>query len=392
MHFIFGLIILFINIKDSFYPSENRFLLSICSLNRKKRQDLHFEIPGIAETPSRKENMAIFIAKFIQCTKFTMGNFFKSLFSSSETNNSADIQSKNKQKDFDIFKYDGIRALRMGQVQYAIKCYKEALKIREDKEVMQFLATAYVTLHETDEALNVMNRLVELEPEDLNGRLVRAELFYQMEKEQEAIADCLHVTETNDSQPTAWFLMGKVKRKLKDLSGSIADLTKAIDLKEDFVAARLLRAEIFFEANQVDNALSDIEKLIDTESEEEAAYLLRGRIYEYLGDLAAAANDYNQVVELNPFNEDASLLKGYLLIKEKRLEEAISFFDELIELKPGFAQAYRGRGKAKSLNDNTEGASEDEMKAEKLDLQEEKEETQENKHPNFNDINKGVIF
>lgn len=321
-----------------------------------------------------------------------MGNFFKSLFSSSETTAPADIQAKNNQKKFDIFKYDGIRALRMGQVQYAIKCYREALKIREDREVMQFLATAYASSHETEEALKVMDRLIELEPENLNARLVRADLFYQMDKEQEAIADCLHVIETDNSQPPAWFLMGKAKEKLKDLSSAIADLTKAITLKEDFAAARLLRAKILFEVNQAEKALSDVNKLIETESEEEAAYLLRGRVHEYLGDLAAAADDYDQVVELNPFNEDASLLKSSLLIKEGKLEEAISLLDELTELNPGFAQAYRVRGKAKLLKGNKEGALEDEMKAEELDSQEKTEEVPDSKRPNFDDISKGVIF
>jgi tetratricopeptide (TPR) repeat protein len=321
-----------------------------------------------------------------------MGNFFKSLFSSSETNNSTDIQAKNEQKNFDIFKYDGIRALRMGQVRYAIKCYREALKIREDKEVMQFLATAYASLHETDEALEVMHRLVELEPEDVNVRLIRAGLFYQAEKEQEAIADCRHVIETDDSQPAAWFLMGRAKKKQKDLPGAIADLTKAITLKEDFADARLLRAEVLFEANQEEEALYDVEKLIATAPEEETAYLLRGRIYEHLGDLAAAADNYNQVVELNPFNEDASLLKGSLLIKEGKPEEAIAFFDELIELKPTCAQAYRGRGKAKLLKGNTEGASEDALKAEELESEEKGEDVAEGKRTNFNDIYKGGIF
>jgi tetratricopeptide (TPR) repeat protein len=321
-----------------------------------------------------------------------MGNFFKSLFSSSESTDPADIQVRNEQKKFDIFKYDGVRALRMGQVQYAIKCYKEALKIREDREVMQYLATAYASSHETGEALEVMDRLIELEPEDLNARLIRADLSYQMDKEQEAIADCLQVIETDNSQPAAWFLMGKAKERLKDLSGAIADLTKAIALKEDFAAARLLRAKSLFEANQVEKALSDVNKLIETASEEEAAYLLRGRIYESLGDLTAAADDYDQVVELNPFNEDASFRKGSLLIKEGSLEEAIALFDELIEQNPGFAQAYRGRGKAKLLKGNKEGASEDEMKAKELDSQEKTEEVTDSKLPNFNDISKGVIF
>jgi tetratricopeptide (TPR) repeat protein len=321
-----------------------------------------------------------------------MGNFFKSLFSSSETKNTVDIQEKNGQKNFDIFKYDGIRAMQMDRVPYAIKCYREALKIREDREVMQFLATAHASLHETGEALEVMHRLVELDPEDLNVRLIRAGLFYQEGKEREAIADCLHVLEKDDSQPAAWFIMGRAKKKQKDLTGAIADLTKAVKLKEDFADARLLRAESLFEANLANEALFDIDKLIETAPEEETVFLLRGRIYEYLGDLDAAADSYNRVVNLNPFNEEASLLKASLLINEGKPEEAIDLLSALIELKPESAQAYRERGKVKLLKGNIKDALEDERKADELEPVDTSEEVLEAKRTNFDDMYKGGIF
>ena len=39
-----------------------------------------------------------------------MGNFFTSLFSSSKSEDTAEGKAKNDQKNFDILKYDGIRA------------------------------------------------------------------------------------------------------------------------------------------------------------------------------------------------------------------------------------------------------------------------------------------
>ena len=48
-----------------------------------------------------------------------MPNFFKSFFSGkSETPESE--KQKNDQKNFEIFKYDGLRAQRMGRPDYAI--------------------------------------------------------------------------------------------------------------------------------------------------------------------------------------------------------------------------------------------------------------------------------
>ena len=63
-----------------------------------------------------------------------MGNFFKSLlgFSSSGKAASAEEQGKNKEKNFNILKYDGVRAQNMHKLPYAILCFNEALNIHED--------------------------------------------------------------------------------------------------------------------------------------------------------------------------------------------------------------------------------------------------------------------
>ena len=52
--------------------------------------------------------------------------FFKSFFSG-KSDSPANEKQKNEQKNFEIFKYDGMRAQRMGRTDYAIKCFTEAL-------------------------------------------------------------------------------------------------------------------------------------------------------------------------------------------------------------------------------------------------------------------------
>ena len=65
------------------------------------------------------------------------------------------------------------------------------------------------------------------------------------------------------------------------------------------------------------------------------------------------------MTEDNPFNEQAYLCLGQLYIGQKKLTEAIALFDEAIELNPNFAKAYHERGRAKLLNGDKDGATED---------------------------------
>ena len=317
-----------------------------------------------------------------------MGNFFKSLFSSSKAATPEEEKSKNDQKNFDILKYDGVRAQKIGQVAYAIKCFTEALKLQEDFETMTYLVAAYTTANKAEEALEVLNRMVELEPDHINTLLTRVNVLFMLDKDADVIVDCRHILELEETNHLAWFLMGKAKRTTSDPLGAIADLTKAIALKEDFTDAYLMRARILLSMQQATEALPDVEKAITLAPEEETSYLLRGRIHEAMGNIDAAAADYQNVLELNPFNDEATLL----LITQERLDEAITFFNEAIDLKPDFGKAYAERGRAKNLKGDKDGAFEDLKKSIELNPEGDEARKLEGQHTNFNDMYKGGIF
>ena len=72
---------------------------------------------------------------------------FKSLFGGNNTPETE--KEKNDKKNFEILKYDGIRAQRMGKLPYAIKCFEEAVAINDELETLSLLATAYTPVSYT---------------------------------------------------------------------------------------------------------------------------------------------------------------------------------------------------------------------------------------------------
>lgn len=200
-----------------------------------------------------------------------MGNFFKSFFSSGANTEGAD-DSSSKKKNFDIFKYDGVRAQKMGQVDYAIKCYKEALNLEEDFETLNYLVGAYTQKNKLEDALEITNRMVELEPEHINTLLMRANLSYMLEIYPVVLADCEKVITLEETNHPAYFLLAKAKKATLDLIGAIVAITKTIALKEDFSEGYLLRAEVLHAMHQEQEAIDDIEKVIELSSDEENAF------------------------------------------------------------------------------------------------------------------------
>ena len=298
-----------------------------------------------------------------------MPNFFKSFFSGkSETPESE--KQKNDRKRFEIFKYDGLRAQRMGRPDYAVKCFTEALAIEEDFETMGYLSQLYIQTGETEKARELLEKMAIMEPHVTNTFLTLANVCFIQEDYkamEEAASKAIAIEEGN---AVAHYLLGKARKGQDDDLMTIAHLTKAIALKDDFIEARLLRAEALVQMQQYKEAMEDIDTILAQDPEDESAILLRGKIEEATGDKEKAESSYQKVTELNPFNEQAFLYLGQLYITQNKLAEAIELFTEATELNPNFAEAYHERGRAKLLNGDKEGSAEDMKKGLELNPKE----------------------
>ena len=178
-----------------------------------------------------------------------MPNFFKSFFSGkSETPESE--KQKNDRKRFEIFKYDGLRAQRMGRPDYAVKCFTEALAIEEDFETMGYLSQLYIQTGETEKARELLEKMAIMEPHVTNTFLTLANVCFIQEDYkamEEAASKAIAIEEGN---AVAHYLLGKARKGQDDDLMTIAHLTKAIALKDDFLEARLMRAEALLKMKQ----------------------------------------------------------------------------------------------------------------------------------------------
>jgi tetratricopeptide (TPR) repeat protein len=240
-----------------------------------------------------------------------MGNFFKSIFSSTPEDTPEEAAQKAAMKNFDIFKYDGVRAMRIGQMQYAIKCFIEALKIREDREVEMQLLQAYVSLHKLEEAWEVADRMVTAEPEEYSWRLSRATLASRIDRADEALQDCLFLVEADTKEAEVYMTLGSLYLDKGETESAIVALTKAIELNNELAEPYRLRCVAFMKLHeQLDKAMADAEEYIRLTPENEQAYILRGRLHEQDGKPEKAEEDYSMAIEYNPFCEEAFRLRS----------------------------------------------------------------------------------
>ena len=268
-----------------------------------------------------------------------------------------------EEKNFDILKYDGIRAMRIGKLTYALKCFEEATAIQEDLETMQHQANTYIRVNRMDDARQLMNRMTEIASDQPLVFQSLASLCYMQEDYKGMDEACRKALALNDQDPATYFLSAKAAVGLSNGIQAIAMLTKAIMLNEEFVEAYQMRAEILWTMRQAKDANEDIEKLLSMNPEDENALLLKGEILAVSGEEEKALELIDQVLALNPFCEKAYILKGSYFLAKQAFDKALGVYDEALEINPNFAQAYHERGRVKLAKGDKQGSMEDMKRA-----------------------------
>lgn len=259
--------------------------------------------------------------------------FWKSLFGGEEEN--PEEEKKNSEaKTFDLMKYDGVKAMRMGQFEYAEKCFCEALKIQEDLEVRDYLSQTLIRLNRLDEALEQLISIIHAEPENVALLLQAAHVAYMQEDYDQMKSLCEQALAVDGENAMANYMTAQAALGQNDLINGIARLTKAISLNEQLGDARLLRAKTLLKMGDVKGADEDVNWLMTHTKDDEDVLLMAARVVYAKGQVDEAINIYNKVIDLNPFQLDAYRERGKIKFDRGDKVGAQEDMQKVLELNP----------------------------------------------------------
>ena len=281
--------------------------------------------------------------------------FWKSFFGGEQP--SPEEEKKNaEERQFNLMKYDGMRALRMGQADYAEKCLLEALKVRDDLEVRDTLSQAYIRLGRLDEALEQLKHLTTLTNGHPQLLLRAAHVAYMLEDYEQMENFCKQTIDANPELAVAHYMMGQACKGKGDLVQAIAWLTKAIAQDENLSDARLLRCETLISMGDLNGAAEDCEWLLAHTEGQEDVLLTAARLAHAKGDDDRAIALYNQVNDVNPFQLDAYGERGRLHFDRGEKEAAEADMQKLLELNPDELSGVSGDYKAEGVEEQVKRA------------------------------------
>jgi ribonuclease BN (tRNA processing enzyme) len=139
--------------------------------------------------------------------------------------------------------------------------------------------------------LEELTAKIKKEPNNSELYVLRAELLYEAEKYEEALADCDTAISLKSNVANTYRIRGQVCWKLKRHKEAIANCNKAIKLKSNFAEAYNYRGYMYGSLERYDEALADYTQAIKLNPDFVNAYINRADLFDKLDKKEQATQD-----------------------------------------------------------------------------------------------------
>lgn len=252
-------------------------------------------------------------------------------------------------KNFDLLKYDGVKAMKIGQTEYAVRCFQEALKVQEDLEIHDYLSQAMLRLGELEGTLGELKLLAEAEPENKEIQKRIAQVAYMQEDYATMSLACERAMQLDAADAQVFFLNAQAQQGQQNPVAAIAMLTKAIALEPNYADAYLMRGRMLLTMGDKEGAEQDVAWLMEHVNDHEDILLLKARTEAALGRKDDAIATYTQVTEVNPFCIDAFRERGQLRFDAGDKKGAEADMQKVLELDPNQLADVNGEYSAEGI-------------------------------------------
>jgi tetratricopeptide (TPR) repeat protein len=240
------------------------------------------------------------------------------------------------------------------------------------------LSTLHFGLGETDSAISAATRAIELDPENLDSYVVRADarrskegqsaveqecdlmarldpsgprprldramLFYDFcQRPEPALADFDKVVASAPTWPDAYFERGERLRLEKRYGEALADAERTLELATNWPYALYRRASVHFVLEHWTEVLADIERAVRSGGEGTFGRWYQAQALAHLGREDEALDAVNRSIQERPKAAINHALRSVLLFVLGRVDEALHGIEGAISAEPIEAANYQYR-------------------------------------------------
>lgn len=239
--------------------------------------------------------------------------------------------------------------LQLGQPWEAMKDFQRALELDPTEPAFYYMAaTAYQELREWEASLAAYTTALELDPDNFSlytgrarvHRLVGNEAMMNGEAEKaeqafrQALADLDQALSLAPEVHDVLLDRAHIWRHLQEHDRAWDDYTRALELHEGCVEARVGRGEVLQDQARYQEAMLEYQAILDDDPEQALGYYHLAEVQFNLADYDTALENYARALDLDPDMPNAYLRRANIYVMRGSNDEALNEFDYALSLIP----------------------------------------------------------
>ena len=241
----------------------------------------------------------------------------------------------------------GYLLAHQGQTGRAIDKFCEALvQAPEFEPAMSNLAQLLVLEGQDKEAEKVLERLFSHQPDNADGRVVKAEILTRENRTKEAITELRHAIQTDPRLAHAHVQLGSLLMKRGATDEADAAFEQALALDSNNLEAKLGQAQLAGKTGNQAASLSQYRSIIDAHPSSARAHRELGLILLGSGESVHGEELLTIAAALDPGHTQTLLELGVASFLAGEVEQSINHFQRALVLDPGSPVAHDHLGVA----------------------------------------------
>lgn len=234
-------------------------------------------------------------------------------------------------------KYDALRALKIGEVDFAIRALRTSLEEIDDPECRLYLAQALQRKPDLEASLAELETILADYPDYSQALYETARVSAGLDQHAETIAyaERALATELEEStQADLHRLTAQAQLAQQEFETALATIDKALALTDSVPLYWLIKVKVLIALERWAEALTLTETIAEKFPEEERAHLYEGMIAYHEGDKERAERAFRQVIEIDPFNVEGYMHLTHLVAELRGAAAAADEMAEALEMLP----------------------------------------------------------
>ena len=234
-------------------------------------------------------------------------------------------------------KFDALRALKIGEVDFAIRALHTSLEEIDDPECRLYLAQALQRKPDLAGSMAELTTILEAYPDYPMALYEATKVSNGLDQHSETIAYAERALATvleKAQQAELHRMKAQAQLALGESEQALATIDQALQLTDEVPLYWLIKVKVLIALERWEDALAVALETAEKFPEEERAYLYEGLITYHEGDKERAERAFRQVVETDPFNVEGYMHLTHLVEELRGKEAAADEMEQALEMIP----------------------------------------------------------